>query len=248
MPMAARTTEGKIRTSYRPKLSPNGEITKMVHFVYLISARRSMPRKKIKSSPSCVKKPDSSYKPGLSFKSYSEIIPDLYSDEYEFDANEYQKWHLDYRFNLDAAASISNHKCDNYASKDKSFLEHSAEDLQNKSIWMFPPIELAKDFLLHYEAIRLQQPDSMMAVICLPRLVTPGSNYKNLVKKYKCIQTYPAGTYLFSKFVQDSPFERINIPTTCPYDLFLADEFISERENQSLHAKQVKRYPRIGDI
>ena len=104
---------------------------------------------------------------------------------------------------------------------------------------MFPPIELAKDFLLHYEAIRLQQPDSMMAVICLPRLVTPGSDYKNLVKKYKCIHTYPAGTYLFSKFVQDSPFERINIPTTCPYDLFLADEFISERENQSLHAKQL---------
>jgi hypothetical protein len=63
--------------------------------------------------------------------------------------------------------------------------------------------------------------------------------YKNLVKKYKCIHTYPAGTYLFSKFVKDSPFERINIPTTCPYDLFLADEFISERENQSLHAKQL---------
>ena len=104
---------------------------------------------------------------------------------------------------------------------------------------MFPPIELAKEFFLHYEAIRLQQPDSMMAVICLPRLVTPGADYKNLVKKYKCIHTYPAGTYLFSKFVQDSPFERINIPTTCPYDLFLADGFISERENQSLHAKQL---------
>ena len=104
---------------------------------------------------------------------------------------------------------------------------------------MFPPIELAKEFLLHYEAVRLQQPDTMMAVICLPRIVTPGADYKNLVKKYKCIHTYPAGTYLFSKFVQDSPFERINIPTTCPYDLFLADEFISERENQSLHAKQL---------
>ena len=173
----------------------------MVHFVYTISARRSMPRKKKISSPSCVKKPDSSYKPGLSFKSYSEIIPDLYSDEYEFDANEYQKWHLDYRFNLDAAASISNHKCDNYASKDKSFLEHSAEDLQNKSIWMFPPIEHAKEFLLHYEAIRLQQPDSMMAVICLPRLVTPGADYKNLVKNTSVFTpTPPVLIYFLNSF------------------------------------------------
>jgi hypothetical protein len=93
--------------------------------------------------------------------------------------------------------------------------------------------------ILHYEAILLQQPDSMTAVICLPKLNMPGSDYKNLVKKYKCIHTYPAGTYLFSRFVDNSPFERIIIPTSCPYDLFLADEFISERESQSLHAKEI---------
>jgi hypothetical protein len=133
--MATRTTKGKTRTSYRPKVTLDGKITKMVHFVYTISARRSMPRKKLKSSYFCGKKPDSSYKPGISFNALNaEIIPNLYSDEYEFDANEYRKWHLDYRFNLDAAASITNHKCNNYASKDKSFLELSAEDLQNKSI------------------------------------------------------------------------------------------------------------------
>ena len=78
-----------------------------------------------------------------------------------------------------------------------------------------------------------------MAVICLPRVVTPSTDYKNLVRKNKCIHTYPAGNYLFPKFVQDSPFKRINIPTTCPYDLFLADDSISERENQSLHVKQL---------
>jgi hypothetical protein len=59
---------------------------------------------------------------------------------------------------------------------------------------MFPPIELAEKFLLHYEVIRLQQPDSIKAVISLPRLNTPGSDYKHLVKKYKYIHTYPAGS------------------------------------------------------
>jgi hypothetical protein len=103
---------------------------------------------------------------------------------------------------------------------------------------MFPPIELAEKFILHYEAIRLQQPDSMMAVICLSRLNTLGSDYKHLVKNNKCIHVYPPGTYLYYRFIShDSPFERINIPTNCPYDLFLADKLIYERESQSLHAK-----------
>ncbi len=123
MPMAARTTERKIRTSYRPKLSADGTITKVVHFVYTISARRAMPRKKLTSSHSCVKLHDNSYKTGISFNALiGEIIPDLYSDEYEFGAHEYQKWHLDYRFNLDAAPSILNHKCDEYASKENFLL------------------------------------------------------------------------------------------------------------------------------
>jgi len=117
MPMAARTTEGKMRTSYRPKLAPNSTKTNMVHFVYNISARRAKPLKYVKSSHSCVK-PDISYKPSISINTLNgDIIPDLYSDEHEFDTSEYQKWHLDYNFNLDAAASVSNYKCVNYASK-----------------------------------------------------------------------------------------------------------------------------------
>ena len=128
-----------MRSSYRPRLSPYGKITKMVHFVYTISARRTMPRKKPKSSNSCGKKSNNSYNPDLSFNALNgEIIPDLFSDECEFDANEYRKWHLGYRFNLDACVSIANHKYENYASKNKSFLDLSAKDLFNKSIWMFP--------------------------------------------------------------------------------------------------------------
>jgi len=88
MPMAARTIKGKMRTSYRPRLSPDGKLTKVVHFVYTIIAKRSMPRKKLKSSPSCGKNLDSSYKPGISFNALiGTNIPVLYSDEYEFDAN-----------------------------------------------------------------------------------------------------------------------------------------------------------------
>jgi hypothetical protein len=199
-----------------------------------------MPRNRAKFSKSCGKKRDISYKPGIRFNALNgEIRTDLYSDEYEFEANEYQKWHLEYKFNLDAASSNTNPKCEVYYSKDKSFLDLSAKDLRNKSIWMFPPIELAKKFLLNYKDIRLQQPDSMIAVICLPRLNTPGSDYNHLVKKYKCIHTYLAGIYLFSRFIPDSPFERFNIPTSCPYDLFLVNEFISERENQFLLAKEL---------
>ena len=77
-----------------------------------------------------------------------------------------------------------------------------------------------------------------MAIICHPRLLTPTSNYKELIKKYKLIHSYPASTYLFSKYVENFPFERINIPSSCQYDLFLADEFISDRELQSLYAKE----------
>ena len=83
MPMAACTIEGKICTSYRPRLSPDGEITEMVHFVYTISTRRTMPQRKPKSSHSCGKKLDNSYSPDLSFNVLNgEIMPDLYSDEY----------------------------------------------------------------------------------------------------------------------------------------------------------------------
>ena len=117
---------------------------------------------------SCGKKPDNSYNPDLSFNALNgEIRPDLYSDEYEFDANEYQKWHLDYKFNLDAAASVSNHKCENYASKDKSFLDLSAKDLLNKSIWIFHLLNLQRKISYILRLFAFTKPDSMMMVICL---------------------------------------------------------------------------------
>ena len=107
MPMAACTIEVKIRTSYRLKLSHDGKVTKMVHFMCTISARRTMPRNRLKSQISCGQKPESGYKPGISFSALNgEIISNLYSDADEFDANEYQKWHLDYTFNLDHARNI----------------------------------------------------------------------------------------------------------------------------------------------
>jgi hypothetical protein len=149
---------------------------------------------KKKSSKSRGKKHDISYKPGISFKALNgEIILDLYSDEYELDANDYQKWHLEYKFNLDAPSINTKHKCEVYYSKDKSFLDPSAKDLRNTYIWMFPPIELAEKFLLHYEAIRLQQPDSMMVVICLARIT--GIGLQTLSKEIQ-VHSYLFGRHL----------------------------------------------------
>jgi hypothetical protein len=45
MPMAARTTDRKMRTSQRLKFAPDGTKTKIVHFVYSISPRRAKPLK-----------------------------------------------------------------------------------------------------------------------------------------------------------------------------------------------------------
>ncbi len=62
---------------------------------------------------------------------------------------------------------------------------------------MFPPIELANDCISHYEAIRLQQPDSIMMIICLPRLKTPGSDYKHLEKNTSVFILTPPGLIYF---------------------------------------------------
>jgi len=49
MPMAPRTTKEKIRTSYRPQLSPYGKITKMLHFCvhYFVKAYNAPKNDKI---------------------------------------------------------------------------------------------------------------------------------------------------------------------------------------------------------
>ena len=92
----------------------------------------------------------------------------------------------------------------------------------------FPPIEQADDFIKHFENIRQEIPDEISCVIVIPRLVTPGALYKKVLSKYKCIHTYPSGTYLFSRPLDDSPFEKVEIPTNCQYDLYLADEWIAD--------------------
>ena len=116
--------------------------------MYPVIARRAKPVRRTLPSNRCVQH-NGSKNPQVDalYTLDGSIIPDLYSDEYEFDSNEYQRLHALYRFNFDAAASPLNHKCKEYASKDRSFLTFSAKDLRNKSIWMFPPIESANDLI-----------------------------------------------------------------------------------------------------
>ena len=108
MPMAARTTKGIIRTSYRPQLSPDG---KLKHLYILCTLFRQGVK-----CPEIGQKPDISYKRDISFNALNgEIIPDLYSDMYDFDANDSRKWHLEYKLNLDAASINTNHKYEDYS-------------------------------------------------------------------------------------------------------------------------------------
>ena len=107
---------------------------------------------------------------------------------------------------------------------------------------MFPPIEKANEFIKHFENIRQEIPNEISCVIVIARLVTPGALNKKVLSKYKCIHTYRSGTYLFSRPLDDSPFEKAAIPTTCQYDLYLADEWIADRKGQSLNEKKKLRY------
>ena len=117
-----------------PIYPPMGK--KCVHFVYNISSRVTMPWNRTKSSKSRGKKPHISYKPGISFNALNgETISALYSDEYEFDASEYQNGIFNTNLILmSLQVQFTNHKFEVYSSKDKLFLDLSAKDLRNKSI------------------------------------------------------------------------------------------------------------------
>ena len=103
-------------------------------------------------------------------------------------------------------SSITNVK--KYSLKLNSFLLLNKNNLKNISIWLFPPIEQADKFITHFENMRQEIPNEISFVIVIPRLVTPGALYKRVLSKYKCIHAYPSGTYLFSRPLDDSPFEK----------------------------------------
>jgi hypothetical protein len=93
-PMAARVLEGKQRTSYRSEKQSDGSIITIPCFVYTVIARRAKPVRRTLPSNRCVQH-NGSKNPQVDalYTLDGSIIPDLYSDEYEFDSNEYQRLH-----------------------------------------------------------------------------------------------------------------------------------------------------------
>ena len=60
-----------------------------------------MPRNRTKSAKSRGKKPDITYKPGISFNALNgECIPVLHLEEYEFDAVRFRKVYLKHHLSL----------------------------------------------------------------------------------------------------------------------------------------------------
>ena len=248
LPARARILEGKQRVSYRTETDSDGHTKRVQQYVYTVNSRRRVNRPRIPSplrANPTVESTSTVNPEVVRIQSIDdEEIPELHSTEYEFDPDEYRRWHEDHAFTFDACASVINHKCAAYASKDNSFLNHTAADLHGKVLWMFPPIDQAAAFIEHFESIRMQQPLYTAGVIILPRLTTPGAVYKSIVSKYKRIFTYPKGTYLFSRFNADTLQREAAAPTLVEYDLYLADEFALDSPPQSVPAEPTKpTYP-----
>ena len=132
VPAQARLLEGKQRVSYRTKVQPDGGVTRVRHYTYIVHTRKRTSRPKY-PSPLCTNPSEESSQtvdPGI-VQIHSvdgESIPELHSTEYEFDPDEYRRWNTEYSCNFDACASVFNHKCANYATIENSFLKQTAAD------------------------------------------------------------------------------------------------------------------------
>ena len=100
---------------------------------------------------------------------------------------------------------------------------------------MCPPISQVNEFITHFEKIRTKQPNRTSAVVVLPRLKTPGTDYKVVISRYKKIYTYTKGTYLFNTYTSTLEQESAN-PIQVPYDVFLADNLV--KTSLSVHKSE----------
>ena len=94
---------------------------------------------------------------------------------------------------IDCCANSTNHLVKDYYSRSQSFLDAK---VSGKTLWINPPFFKAGQFLQHYLAAKAQASSSTAALIVLP--YWPRQRWWGVVKNFKMVRYYPAGTHLFT--------------------------------------------------
>jgi len=156
-------------------------------------------------------------------------------DSIRFDTTEMSRLNFEYGpFTLDACASAYDAVCSNFCSTEKPFTQTSAV---GHTVLINPPYdESVLPILQHFEAQRQESPFDTQAIIILPRWNSDlGKSWLPILKKYKRVHSYPAGTYLFHTAISathDAPMP----PTRWIVDVYLADCTVEERQTVAINS------------
>lgn len=133
-------------------------------------------------------------------------------DSIIFDRNEFSRLNNLYGpVTLDACASSFDSVCPNFCSAENPFTNAS---VTGETVFINPVYdESALPILEHFESQRQSSPYDTRAIIVLPRWASAiGKSWLPILKKYKRIHSYPAGTYLFH--TATSATETLPMPAT----------------------------------
>ena len=168
-----------------------------------------------------------------------------------FDIDEFKR--LNYLYGpvtMDANASIHTSVHDNFCGANTQ--KFWTTDLAGQSVWLLPPFsEDAVKYITHFENERKKYPYELTGLLVIPKWSDRiGSQLQELVKYYKKIQTYPAGTYLFKQY--DEKTQEYTSMEPIPFDIevYYVDSEVEERQMQAANdqvstaaLKQMGAYP-----
>ena len=186
-PIGPAKIKGQIRHTVRQFHTSKGTRTDKIHMICHVTTRRyrHTPNNRYPYLNTGVLNPYDGKPSNTNYLNSVDVIddvllPELNSQEFIFDTHEYRRWHRIFDFKYDAAASVINAKCRNYSTKLMPFEMTTADDLKHKMIWIYPPTDKINSILNHFETLRQENPDSIAAVIILPRIVSTGTEYKSI--------------------------------------------------------------------
>ena len=106
------------------------------------------------------------------------------------------------------------------------------------------------EILNYIESVRKDFPCDVRAIILVPQWGdSTYKQFRNILKKYRKIHTYPAGTYLHSAYCTQSDTLKPLPPTKYPIEVYLADHTVEERETSSVNqAQHTQHLKLIGEI